>query len=427
MPGTTRGTKRTALAAGYLLAAGLALLVSSCAVVEPPPGGPVDTQAPYVTFVLPDSGSTYLANVTKLTVAFSEKMDRQPATGWLHFFPDQRVRKTRWKGATVAEVELEQPFPADTLVVVEISGNLRDAHKVKARHGRTYPLSTADTIPGGSLAGILLLEDKPLAGGIVELFELQPDSLEYFQRPLVRRTTADDKGAYRFEWLPVPGGPWVARAFGSKDGALRPGDRDPQRLVPDTLRITAEAPAGVVGVTTLYPFDKPGRLRSGPFAPPPYAGGVLAFTMVVTDTDTGYVAAPARRPQFAMSALLPDSGGVVTKVKPGVNRLVAFVDVDADSSFSAVPDTLLGQAVAARTDTVTWYLEPWTLQEGLTVAPGLESRFTMPAWPDTLILTAAPPRPTALTDSLGAALTDSLKAARPDSLPPDPRRRRERK
>lgn len=379
----------------------------------------MDTQAPFVTFVLPDSGSTYLHNVTKLTVAFSEKMDRQPATGWLHFFPDQRIRKTSWKGATVAEIELEVPLPEDTLVVVEISGAMRDAHKVKARRGRSYPLATGDTIASGSLAGLLILEDKPLAGGVVELYGLQPDTLDYFQRPLVRRTTADDKGAYRFDWLPVPGGPWVARAFGSKDGALRPGDRDPQRLIPDTLSVTAEKPAGVVGVTTLYPFDKAGRLRTGPFAGPPYAGRILAFTMVIGDADTGYVAAAARRPQFAMSALLPDSGGVVTKVKPGTNRLVAFVDVDADSSFSAVPDTLLGAEVAARTDTVTWYLEPWTLQEGLVVEPGLESRFTMPAWTDSLTVTAAPPRPMAMVDTVAAGL--------PDSLPPDPRRRLENK
>jgi hypothetical protein len=411
-----------------LLTAGL-LVLAACAVVEPPPGGPIDTQPPFVTFVYPDSGATDIGTVKTLKIAFSEKMDRLPATGWLHFFPDQRVRKTRWKGATVAEVELEQPLPADTLIVVEISGNMRDSHKVKARAGRRYPIATTDTIARGSLAGILVLEDKPLTGGVVELYGMQPDTLEYFQRPLVRRTVTDEKGAYRFDWLPIPGGPWVARAFGSKDGSLRPGERDPQRLVPDTLRITTEAPEMVVGITTLYPHDAPGRLRTGPFTAPDWPGAVLAFTMIISDADTGFVAVPTRAARYPMSVLLPDSGGVVQEVKPGNNRLIAFVDIDADSSFTSVPDTALGAAVAALTDTVTWYMEPWALLEGVAVQPGLESSFVMPVWGDSLVV-AEPPPPAAvpvLPDSLGAALADSLKAALGDSLPQAPRRRSENK
>ena len=112
-----------------------------------------------------------------------------------------------------------------------------------------------------------------------------------------------------------------------------------------------------------------------------------------------------------MSVLSPDSGGVVTLVKPGANRLIAFVDVDADSNFSAVPDTLLGREIAARTDTVSWYLEPWTMAEGLQVEPGLIADFLMPAWPDTLSGALAPPPlvpPVGLADSLGTVLPDSL-------------------
>ena len=393
-----------------LLTAGLALL-AACAVVEPPPGGPVDTEPPYLAFVFPDSGSTNLGDLKVLKFAFSEKMDRQPATSWLHFFPDQRIRKTKWKGATVAEVELENPLPADTLIVVEISSGLRDAHKVKSRRGRRFPLATADTIATGSLAGVLILEDGPLTDGVVELYGLQPDSLEYFQRPLIRRTVTDDKGAYRFDWLPVPGGPWVARAFGSKSGSLRPGENDPQRIIPDTLRVTVEQPNGVVGVTTLYKHDTPGRLRTGPFAAPDYSGRVLAFARIISDSDTGFVAVPVNRSSQSMSVLLPDSGGVVSQVRPGLNRLVAFVDVDRDSSFSVVPDTLLGEDVAARSDTVAWYLEPWTILEGLLVEPGLTTDFNMPAWPDSLTMGQAPQVMVMPADSLRAAGPDSTTAA----------------
>nr|MEE4268937.1 Ig-like domain-containing protein [Candidatus Krumholzibacteria bacterium] len=401
-----------------MLTAGLSLL-AACAVVEAPPGGPQDTDPPFVTFVMPDSGATDLGLVKTLRIAFSEKMDRQPATSWLHFFPDQRVKKTKWKGATVAEVELEDYLPADTLIVVEIAGGMKDAHKVPNPQGRRFPIATGDSIPLGSLAGLLLLEGEPLADAVVELFSLEPDSLEYYQRPLVRRTETDDKGAYRFNWLPVPGGPWVARAFGRSGGSLRPGDNDPQRLLPDTLSLTAEEPLRLVDVVTLYKHDTPGRLLVGPFAPGPYPGEVFAFARIISDADTGYVARAIPRGQAELSFLFPDTGGVVDPVPPGTVRVIAFVDVDADSSFSVVPDTVLGAEVAARTDTVTWYLEPWTMVEGLQVEPGLPGEFVFPLWTDSLVVAQPPPVAPALpamSDSLAALLADSLGFAVPDTL-----------
>lgn len=410
------------LAVRALLTAGL-ITLAACAVVEPPPGGPIDDIPPTVTFVFPDSGMTGLEDVQTLQIAFSEKMDRQPATTWLHFFPDQRIKKTKWKGASIAEIQLEEPLPADTLVVVEISNGMRDMHKVKGKTGRRYPLATADTIAEGSLSGILVLEGEPMSNGVVELYGMQPDTLEYFQRPLVRRTVTNEQGAYRFDWLPIPGGPWVARAFGSKDGSLRPGERDPQRLIPDTLQVTTEVPLGLIGITTLYNHNTPGRLLAGPFVPPEWEGPIYAFTLAITDADTGYFPKPLQPGHLELSTLLPDSGGIVEPVKPGTNRLIAFVDVDADSNFSAVPDTMLSLAVAARTDTVTWYMEPWAMLEGVVTEPGLDGFFIVPVWGDSLSLTQAPPPPlpSALPDSLAGALADSiLNTALPDTMSTTP-------
>ena len=202
----------------------------SCAVVEPPPGGPIDYVPPHLVSVYPDSGTTGLGEITVLRFTFSEKMDRANAFSWLYFFPDQRSKKTKWHGATEAEIFLENPLPADTLIVVEIAGAMRDAHKVKNSQSRRFPLATADTIASGILAGVLLYEEGPLKNGVVELYGLQPDSLEYFRRPIIRRTVTDDQGAYQFNWLPIPSGPFLVRAFKDDDNNLRPGERDAQRL-----------------------------------------------------------------------------------------------------------------------------------------------------------------------------------------------------
>ena len=405
---------RTTLAVALLAAAGvigLSTLLSSCAIMEAPPGGPVDEEPPFVTFVYPDSGAVDVGPIQKLTIAFSEKMDRQPATSWLYFFPDQRIRKTSWKGATVAEVELEEPLPADTTLVIEIAGGMRDAHRVKNEKMRRYPLATGPELASGSLSGKLMLEDEALKNGIVELYPMQPDSLEYFQRPLARRTHTDARGVYHFHWLPVPGGPWVARAFQAKEGSLRPQENSPQRMLPDTLAVSSEHPDTTVATVIVYRPTTTGRLEAGPFAPHPrFAGAVMAFTMEITEADTGYIAAPRGGGGVVFSTLLPDSGGTVQDVKPGRNRLVAFVDVNADSMFSSVPDTLLGAEVAALTDTLTWYMEPWALQEGIDVLPGLPTAITMPAWPDTLT-----PGPAVLVGQGPAATGDTLAVDIPDT------------
>jgi len=387
---------------------GLVLTVS-CAVVEPPPGGEVDKIPPHLVSVFPDSGSTGLGEISVLRFQFSEKMDRANSFSWLYFFPDQRVRKTKWHGATEAEVFLEEPLPADTLIVVEIAGAMRDAHKVKNKHSRRFPLATADTIASGLLAGVLLYEDGPLSNGVVELYSLQPDSVDFTRRPIVRRTVTDKQGAYQFNWLPIPSGPYLVRAFKDDDSNLRPGEKDPQRLLPDTLVVDEESGMASAGILTLYPVNTPGTLLAHPFESSIHPGPVLAWAMAITDSDTGYYPAPAASSRENFGYLYPDSGGVIEEVPPGNNRIIAFVDVDRDSSFSAIADTLLSSSAVARTDSVLWYLEPWVVLENVQLEPGLSTSFLLPAWTDSLTSWTAPEPEVVIPDSLEAALNDSLQ------------------
>jgi len=393
--------------ARLILVIGLVLTVS-CAVVEPPPGGPVDLTPPYLVSVFPDSGSTGLGEVSVLRFTFSEKMDRANAFSWLYFFPDQRVRKTKWHGSTEAEVFLEYPLPADTLIIVEIAGAMRDAHKLKNKKSRRFPLATADSIPSGVLAGVLLFEEGPLVNGVVELYGLQPDSVAYYRRPIIRRTVTDEQGFYQFDWLPVPSGPFLVRAFKDDDSNLRPGENDPQRLLADTLMVDLETGSASAGVMTLYPTNTPGRLFADPFEAPPYSGNIIAWTMAITDSDTGYYPKPLNVQRESFGYILPDSGGVIDEVPPGNNRIIAFVDVDSDSTFSAVPDTMLFPTGKSPVDSVLWYLEPWIVLEEVHLEPGLSSHFLLPAWTDSLTLWVAPEPVATPIDSLAAAVADSL-------------------
>ncbi len=383
--------------------------------VEPPPGGPLDKVPPRLLASDPDSGSTGLGSVRTLRFTFSEKMDRQSATSWLYFFPDQRIRSTRWHGATEAEVELEADLPADTTIVVELAARLADAHKVRARHSRRFPIATGGAIPSGSIAGVLVMGDSAVTRGVVELYALPPDTLELADMPLLRRTATDATGAYVFAWLPVPGGPWVLRAFIDQDGDLRAGDNEAKRVVPDTLGLDAAAPAAAAGVLSLYRPDTPGRLLIRAFDRFGAAAPVVFFTQQVTEADTGWTPQPVDRAKANFTVLEARIGGSVEKVTPGANRLGAFVDVDGDTAFGAVP----GDQVRAlggdfpwvlsdpAGDTTGWYLEPLMLVPAPAVEPGLDTWLTLPDSIPVLVPWPAPPPAPDQSDSTAAAAADT--------------------
>ena len=353
-----------------------------------------------------------LAGRRVLRFRFSEKMDRTNAVSWLRLFPEQEFKKTKWHGATEAEVTLLNPLPADTVVVVELLPGMTDSHRVKSKQSRRYPLATGDSLCSGLITGRLVMADTGLGGGVLELFAVPPDSLDYFQQTPLRRTATDSSGAFRFEWLPIPGGPWLVRAFADTDNNLRPGEKEAQRLLVDTLSIRAGAITASAGVTILYPWNEPGTLTTPSFASPAWQGGIGAWAMSVTDADTGWTPEPVSAGRQAIGWLDPAAGGRSSKVFPYRNRVVVFVDIDGDSTFSAVPDSVYGPPATVAADTMAWYLEPWGLVEGIDLEPGMESVFTVPALGDSLVRWAAPVA--APTDSLETAVADST------SLVPEP-------
>jgi hypothetical protein len=356
----------------------------------------------------PDSGATSIGRVRTLEFTFSEKMDRVSAVSWLHLYPAQRISGTKWHGALRAEVTFDEPLPADTLLIVEIMGGMKDAHRVANRRGRRFPIATGDSIAAGRIGGVLVLGDSAVANGVVELWDVPPDTLKYFQQSLVRRAVTDRTGAYSFDWLPVPGGPWLLRAFADQSGDLRPGPREPQRLLPDTLSLSVLAPQSLAGVTTLYPPDAPGRLHLAAVAAAPGPGRLVAWTMRLSEEDTGWVPVPEAGKGRNFTWLHPAAGDTVQDVQPGTNRLAVFVDIDGDSTFSGVPVERLGDLLDMVADSlrtadadsaITHYLEPWFVVEGIEVLPGLATEVVMPA--AEYHLTAWTPPPVAAPDTTG--------------------------
>jgi len=309
-------------------------------------------------------------------------------------------------------VLFRSPLPADTVIVIEIAPGMRDAHKVASRHGRRFPIATAATIPSGKISGVLVMADSAVTHGVVELFAVPPDTIEYFQQSLLRRTQTDKTGSYTFDWLPVPGGPWLIRAYADQSSDLRPGEKEPQRLLPDTLSLSLAEPEAVAGVTTLYDVKTPGRLLVAPFDRPEFAGQMMAWTMRVTEQDTGWV--PIPKDSGAFASLVDSTESPVADAGPGLVRMVLFVDVDGDSTFSSLPDSLLGHHLSAIPDSAryvgsdsinTFFLEPWLMVDRLEVTPGLDSPVTVPD--TTYTFTPWSPPAVVIPDSMFGSEADS--------------------
>ncbi len=395
------------------------LLLASCAVVEPPPGGPEDLAPPTVLGTRPDSAATGIGPIDVLTVEFSEKMTRVSATGWLFLYPQRTYTKTEWSGATTAEVFLAEPLPADTVVVVEIAGGMKDAHKVANRNSRRFAISTGGDIPRGRIEGGLIMADSALSGAVVELYPIPPDTLEYFQQPLLRRTVTGEDGRFDFSWLPVPGGPYLMRAFADGDGNLRLGENEPRRLLPDTLSLVGGGELAVAGLTELFPLDAPGSLLVSAFPRPLPCDTLVGFALAVAPEDSGWAPAPAIFDSTAFHAFRTGGGDTLAGVAPGRARLVAFLDADRDSSLGVVPAALipgfgdpdfyvLGDSLG---DTLGSYLEPLLTVGPFPVEPGLTATLV---WPDTTLVIWPRALP---ADSLANAGVDSLPpgTAQPDS------------
>jgi hypothetical protein len=356
-----------------LLALGL-----GCASMEMPPGGPVDRTPPNLAAARPESGSVGLRDVRRLDFVFTEKMEPQSASRFLRLYPPADIRATHWHGRSEVSVDLYEPLPPDTVVVIELLPTLRDAHRVAAETRRSFPVATADSLPPGALWGQLAYREKPLPKGVVELFAVPPESLQYFQQPFLRRAKTDAEGTFRLPWLPAPGGPWLVRAFVDDNGNLRPDEKEAQRLLPGEYRLSADSTQAYLGLTVLYPPSTPGHLRGVVPAIPRWSGRIYAWPMTVAEEDTGWVPAPQRTVPKGQTMLAPGDTTSIPDAGPGLVRLIFFVDADGDSLFSLLPGT------DAAADSGRWYFEPYAVDDSLTVEPGLTSSFPAPVFGDTL-------------------------------------------
>ncbi len=394
--------------AGALALALLPCLFAACATIEAPGGGPADITPPELVGSYPDSGAVGLAPFREIELAFSEKMNPVPFAKAVHLYPPLEIEKGKWSGRRVLRITLADSVPADTVLVVEVPSGLADNHKVSAGRPWSFPLATADSLPPGEISGWLVMDRKPLAGAVVELYDTPPDSIDLIRQPLLRRAATDSMGRFILPWLPASGESWRLRAFADSDGDMRASERDGRRVFPYDVMLTAAAPRVELEPLAIYAPGEPGRLICGPVDPGPWTGEVFGLPLGIAEEDTGFVPALSRKAPKGQVLCAPGDSTIFDPAGPGLVRVVCFVDVDRDSLFGALPDSSL------MPDTLLWVWEPHAVADSLEVEPGLPARFVAPLFPGTLVecLTAPQPKIVAVADSLSVrASVDSMAAA----------------
>lgn len=176
---------------------GLALL-TGCASVQEPPGGPPDFSPPALLAIRPDSGAVLPEYREPVRFEFDEVISEQQ--GRLHQFvlvsPRPEVVDVRWKRDAI-EVRPDGGWRRDVVYHVHLLPGILDLRNNRMTEDTRVVFTTGGPVPDTRLAGTVIdwQAGRAAARALVEAV-LMPDSLVYVTR-------ADSTGAFALSAVPV--------------------------------------------------------------------------------------------------------------------------------------------------------------------------------------------------------------------------------
>ncbi len=350
-------------------------LFVGCATMEQPTGGPADIVPPELVVFYPDSAAVNIPVDSQLIYLFSEKVKPVDPGRMFEFYPELDIKSGSWSKRQQVKINLEAALPPDTTIVVTLAKGYMDVHGFAADKTVIYPFATGAAIDSCSITGKLTLNNGPVTSGLLELYSIPPDSIEYFQQDPLRRANTDSLGFYNFQWLPTDGGPYLVRAFNDVNGDRRPGDNEATRLFPGEISQTSQFVDN--GETVIFAPTTPGTLSTIVNVPLPEDLVIFSWTNKIMEDDDPWTPDDVTFPSNAQSVAFNDTL-IFTEAGPGNVRVFFFADVNSDTLFSILPDSI-------STDSVQYYFEPHLVIEDIIIEPGLSETFSMTAWPDTLV------------------------------------------
>ncbi|MBI4421588.1 MAG: carboxypeptidase regulatory-like domain-containing protein, partial [Gemmatimonadetes bacterium] len=190
----------------------VAALISSCATIQEPPGGPPDFAPPLLVSVAPDSGAIIPGFKDAAAFRFNEVVAERPGAPLEQLFvvsPRPRTLVVSWHREEITVEPREGWRPGVAYQLILLPG-ITDLRNNRLTTGRTIVFSTGGPIPATTVAGRVVDWEGGTAAAraLIEATHL-PDSLVYWGM-------ADSTG--RFSLSALPPGEYVLSATVDKSG-----------------------------------------------------------------------------------------------------------------------------------------------------------------------------------------------------------------
>ncbi|CAN5366383.1 hypothetical protein BH23GEM2_BH23GEM2_21010 [soil metagenome] len=194
---------------------------AGCASPGMPPGGPVDTEAPVLISVAPESGSVR-SSPRAVVFRFDEVVSERPAaapnlTSFFIISPQEGTPVVDWRRSEV-NVRPRQGWRPNTTYTVTLLPGITDLRGNVSREGAVVVFSTGAEIPQTSLTGQAFDWSSGTAAVNALIQAITPDSVIY-------STVADSSGIFTLAHLPP--GQYLLQAImdDNRNRALDPRER----------------------------------------------------------------------------------------------------------------------------------------------------------------------------------------------------------
>jgi hypothetical protein len=201
--------------------AAVAAAIIACASPGMPPGGPVDTEAPQIVKIVPDSAKTG-TTPKEVIFRFDEVVSERPTgatslSGLFLISPTDGQPRVDWHRDEIS-VRPRRRWRANTAYTITMLPGLSDLRGNARNTGAVTMFATGATLPASKISGVLFNwpEARVIArGGLVQAWPRGDTTLVYV-------TATDSSGAYTLATLPP--GDYVVRGI-SDDNNNRGLDR----------------------------------------------------------------------------------------------------------------------------------------------------------------------------------------------------------
>ncbi len=172
------------------------LIVSSCANIGRPGGGPIDITPPVLVKSTPGQGQTFFTK-KKIELEFDEIIQVEKASEKVTVSPPQRLAPEIYTSGKKIIVELKDSLRKNTTYTVDFSDAIADNNEKNPFNNFALSFSTGATIDSMEVSGVLLnAEDlEPVTGMYVGLHRDLSDSA-FRKQPFEKVTRSDANGHF---------------------------------------------------------------------------------------------------------------------------------------------------------------------------------------------------------------------------------------